>query len=57
MDKEKTSTPEVRIIIRVDIPSASSDLAIELHAKIAELIRGVKDASVEVTLLPPIPIR
>lgn len=52
VDKDKANTVLARVIVRVDIPKAENQVALELHSKISELVKGIPGATVEVTLLP-----
>ena len=43
---------QVRIMVRIDVPKAESSVALALHGEVAELIKNIPGANVEVSLLP-----
>ena len=43
---------QVRIMVRIDVPKAESSVALLLHGEVAELIKNIPGANVEVSLLP-----
>jgi len=41
----------MRAIIRITLPDTDPKKAVELHTKVSEVLKDIKDAEVELTLL------